>query len=310
MIKKSLAMFATSLALVVILYGAAEACSCLQPQGPAEEMKRSSAVFVGKVISIKDRETDADVFRLLEVRFSLSKSWKGDPKSEQVVFTSPNSAACGYPFSEGSSYLVYANSDGENRLVTGLCTRTRKAEYAGSEIEELDKAASTKRGETTALPKWLIDHFTFMTAGSGRWITDNAEFTSENEPFDKYGTEWKWGVGKQSIRGRLFGMNGSKEAGDFWEYRIYWHPKEKRAVFEQFGAGGIFGVGEMRNVTLGDGKAEKSVEMVFYSPDGSTWHDLHKLIEMQGEHTTHSFKLEAGNWRPQRTYVWRLVRPT
>lgn len=157
-----------------------------------------------------------------------------------------------------------------------------------------------------AIPKWLQEHFAFMTAGTGRWIADNAKFKSEKEPFDAYGTEWQWGVGKKSIKGRLFALKDGKEAAEFWEYRVFWHPAEKRAVFEQFGAGGVFGTGEMRVITTADGKSENNVELIFYAPDGSSWKDLHKLFENENEHTTISFNFKSGSWQAQRTYVWKL----
>lgn len=300
------------LALAIVIassHAAANACTCLPPMGPAEEMRRSDAVFLGKVMSIKRNGSDNDPFRSVEVRFDVVRSWKGEERSEQIVFTSSNSAACGYPFAEGKTYLVYANTGEVKSLVTGLCTRTRKLADAREDITELDKVASSGQSVSTGMPKWLADHFAFMTAGSGRWIADNTKFRTENEPFEKYGTEWKWGLGKRSITGRLFALNGGKEAGEFWEYRVFWHPKEKRAVFEQFGATGVFGIGEMRRVELGGGKSELNVEMIFYSPDGSSWHDLHKLTEAPNEHTTRSFNLQNGSWQPRRTYLWRLEQP-
>jgi hypothetical protein len=156
-----------------------------------------------------------------------------------------------------------------------------------------------------SMPKWLQDHFKYLTFGSGRWIADNAKFKSENEPFDEYGTEWTWGVGKKSIRGRLFALKEGKEVAEFWEYRVFWHPAEMRAVFEQFGAGGVFGTGEMRVVQTAECKSENNVELTFYGPDGASWKDLHKLWESPSEHTTISFDLKEGSWQAKRRYVWK-----
>ncbi len=100
----------------------------------------------------------------------------------------------------------------------------------------------------TPMPKWLQEHMNFITAGTGIWITDNSRFKNENEPFDEYGTEWKWGIGKKSITGRLFGLKDQKEAGDLWEFRLFWHPQERKAILQQFGGNGIVGIGEMRNI--------------------------------------------------------------
>lgn len=157
------------------------------------------------------------------------------------------------------------------------------------------------------MPKWLQDHFAFMTTGTGRWITDNSKYKNENEPFDEYVTEWTWGVGKQSIKGRLYALKDKKEVATFWEYRVFWHPKEKRAVFEQFGIAGVFGTGEMRVIESADGKSENNVELTFYSLDGSSWKDLHKLIERENEHQTQSFDFKDGSWKLKRTYIWKKV---
>jgi hypothetical protein len=173
--------------------------------------------------------------------------------------------------------------------------------------QKADEKAETEIVNQTAMPKWLTDHFAFMTEGTGRWITDNSKFKSENEPFDEYGTQWTWGVGKQSIKGRLFALKGKKEVAEFWEYRVFWHPQEKRAVFEQFGAGGVFGTGEMRVVETSDGKSENNVELTFYAPNSTSWKDLHKLFEKPGEHTTISFGFKDGKWKGQRTYIWKRV---
>ena len=157
------------------------------------------------------------------------------------------------------------------------------------------------------MPKWLQDHFAFMTEGTGRWVTDNSKYKNENEPFDEYVTEWSWGVGKQSIKGRLFALKDKKEVATFWEYRVFWHPQERRVVFEQFGAGGVFGTGEMRVVELAEGKFENNVELIFYAPNGSSWKDLHKLTENKSEHTTQSYVFKDGSWEMKRTYIWRLM---
>jgi hypothetical protein len=156
-----------------------------------------------------------------------------------------------------------------------------------------------------SMPSWLRQHMEFMTRGSGRWITDNSAFKSKDEPSDAYGTEWKWGIGKQSIRGRLFGIQGGKETDTFWEYLLFWHPNERRAIFQQFGSSGVFGTGEMQSLESGD-KTERMTEMVFYTPDGTSWRDLHRLLEFKEMHQTISFDFTGGGWKQGRTYVWKL----
>lgn len=166
------------------------------------------------------------------------------------------------------------------------------------------------RAQKTAepMPNWVQEHFAFMTQGSGRWITDNSTYKSKDEPFDAYGTEWKWGVGKKSIRGRLFALKDKQEVATFWEYQLFWHPQERRVVFEQFGGSGVYGSGELRNITSAD-QTERITEMIFYSPDGTSWRDLHRLFESKDSHQTISYDFKDGSWEQGRTYIWKLEKP-
>ena len=155
-----------------------------------------------------------------------------------------------------------------------------------------------------AVPAWLQDHMIFMTRGSGRWITDNSVFKSENELYDAYLTEWKWGIGKNSIRGRLAAIIDNKEVVTVWEYQLFWHPGENKAILHQFGRNGVFGVGEMVSVE-DDGQTVRNTEMTFFAPDGTSWKDLHNLYEKDDEHKTISFTYKDETWREGRTYTWK-----
>lgn len=155
-------------------------------------------------------------------------------------------------------------------------------------------------------PAWLTAHFEYMTAETGRWIADNSRFKSEDEPFDAYGTQWSWGVGKKSIRGRLFALKDQKEAALFWEFRIFWHPGKQKAIIEQFSGSGIYAVGEMRVIESGESSVNIT-EQSFYVPNGMDFQEMHHLIERAGEHETRSFRLEKGSWKLQRIYIWKKV---
>ena len=58
------------------------------------------------------------------------------------------------------------------------------------------------------IPQWFLND---MESNIGVWITDNDTYVSENEPYTQYGMEWRWGIGKTSIIGRLFGVVDGKE---------------------------------------------------------------------------------------------------
>jgi len=124
--------------------GRAWACTCALPGPPAEELAKSTAVFAGKVIGLNMpigrviRSTDP-----VRVTFRVYAVWKGPAHDRLVVTTARGGASCGYPFSRGSEYLVYARGTASS-LETGICSRTRLLSAAGEDLAAL--------GRGTALP--------------------------------------------------------------------------------------------------------------------------------------------------------------
>lgn len=166
-------------------------------------------------------------------------------------------------------------------------------------------ASPRVHAQAGAIPDWLKEHMAYMTQGSGIWIADNVAFKGENEPFDAYATQWQYGVGKVSLTGVLYGLRDGSQTPNFWEYHVYWHPKEQKAVFQQVGIGGAVGIGEIRNSETGDG-TQRMTEMIFYQPDGTSFRDLHRLYELPNEHKTSSYKFADDDWVLQRQYDWKL----
>jgi hypothetical protein len=142
-----------------------------------------------------------------------------------------------------------------------------------------------------------------LASGTGRWVTDNRAFMSTGERYEQYGLDWSWGLGKQSLKGRLYGIIGGKEAGTFWEFRIFWHPGESRAVIEQFGSDGTYGVGPMTS----DGTGGTRMDQTFYAPDGSTRRTGH-ASSWDGEiHVSAQLEWRGGAWVKDRVYRWSRV---
>lgn len=130
-----------------------ESCGCLsrtakdasQRQQVKAELKRSNAVFSGKVVQIVKKE--AGFFKgNLEVTFEISESWKrvkGRTISiltqAQVTATAPPYVInCGYKFEVGESYLVYVESiSGSGEMLTGSCSRTKKLDDAAADVKVL-----------------------------------------------------------------------------------------------------------------------------------------------------------------------------
>lgn len=117
-----------SFALVIFLFATAEnslACSCVVTPDPLKKQIQnafngSEAVFSGEVVEIKDSLTDP---HNITVKFKAVKNWKGKSGQEVTITTAKESAACGYNFAVGKTYLVYANG-GKDKLMVSNCSRT------------------------------------------------------------------------------------------------------------------------------------------------------------------------------------------
>ncbi|WP_299211532.1 hypothetical protein [uncultured Aquimarina sp.] len=149
-------------------------------------------------------------------------------------------------------------------------------------------------------PDWFTKN---MKQSIGIWITDNSEYKSEKEPFDQYGMEWKWGIGKQSMRGTLYGLIKGKKQGTFWEFRQYWDFEKNQAMVIQYGVDGTIGKGPMI-ITKGD-----KTEMIqdFVSPEGIKSIHGHRSKLNGNKFTVISYDISIdGNWQKKRSYTWYL----
>lgn len=162
-----------------------------------------------------------------------------------------------------------------------------------------DRTSGTASPE---VPGWVRDHFERHVRGSGRWITSNAAYVSEQETDDHYAIEWRWAVGRQGVRGRLFGLRDGDETGTYWELHSYWDPAERRVVADQFGANGAVGTGTIHD--RGDGVFE--VVQTFTAPDGSRSRTRHLTTLGAASQTGTSYGWDQGEWKPRRTYTWNL----
>ncbi|RBW68044.1 hypothetical protein [Bacillus taeanensis] len=115
------------------------ACSCIEPGTPSEELNNSKAVFTGKVLEITEDETNYEK----EVVFEVLSTYKGVTEPQVTLYTGMNSAACGFNFTVGEEYLVYATGDG--RLQTTLCSRTAELAAANEDLKELGKGEEPEK---------------------------------------------------------------------------------------------------------------------------------------------------------------------
>lgn len=118
---------------------AVEACRCRPPPPPKQSLTQAGAVFAGKVVDIKYD----DATRQKTVTMEVSSVWKGEVGKKIVVKTAISSAACGYNFQKGKSYMVYClkrNKKGDEKqatVSTNICTRTRPMSQAGDDVKAL-----------------------------------------------------------------------------------------------------------------------------------------------------------------------------
>ncbi len=154
-------------------------------------------------------------------------------------------------------------------------------------------------------PAWMKEHMAAMVTGDSlRWLTDNRQWQNSDEPFSDYGTRFYWGPNRLSIRGVLFGIHEGRETGAMWNYTLWWHPGERKVLLSQVGAGGAYGVGEMR--LRPDGVYE--TVQAFWGPDGTRTETQHE--ERHPDATTQvglSSSMVDGEWKPGRTYTWHKV---
>jgi len=95
----------------------AQACSCVIPGTPLEELERSNAVFSGQVKETRFKDNR------VEVNFEVYEVWQGEMGPNVSFTTASDSAACGYPFEKGGEYLIYAG-EYSGEFDVNLCSRT------------------------------------------------------------------------------------------------------------------------------------------------------------------------------------------
>lgn len=112
-----------------VAYGSTMPCSCsteMRPLGEAVKASKDTAkaVFVGKVVRVMEpKNEDGSPRGVLLAEFEVVKSWKGVDEKFVIVGTGNVCCTCGYPFTLGRTYIVYAVGDDE--LFTFMCMRTR-----------------------------------------------------------------------------------------------------------------------------------------------------------------------------------------
>lgn len=126
-----------------------------QQQRAERALDRSTAVFAGQVANISKGSPLPGSPARASVSFRVSKVWKG-PEQETLEVTTPRGRpACGYPFSEGRKYLVYA--EGKNMSVNA-CGETTPLSKASAALAALGDGGvlSDTSGGSPARDSWDV----------------------------------------------------------------------------------------------------------------------------------------------------------
>ena len=137
--------------------------------------------------------------------------------------------------------------------------------------------------------------------GEGIWITDNGKYKTENEPYEAYGMEWEWGLGKKSLSGRLYCIQNGRDVRTAWTFLEFWDPQTGELKLLQIGGDGTIGNGTIR---LEKDSSTRSLQ-TFSSPNGTSFTIGHQAKNVNGESHISSFNVDGDQWTPRRSYIWK-----
>jgi hypothetical protein len=122
-------------AVVLLFVGRASplsACSCIPPPPPREAAHEAQAVFFGRAVAVDASGSGS------RIRFQVFASWKGVESDTVTVGTGPGGGMCGFDFTPGQIYVVYAYRKDESRMLgTSICTRTHRWAWDDKDPAEL-----------------------------------------------------------------------------------------------------------------------------------------------------------------------------
>jgi len=138
---------------------AVHACKCVVPGSPAEELEKFDAVFAGEITSVS-HSFDPNVTPYkpgdrTTVGFDVSTVWKGDVHERMYITTPPTGGSCGFAFSEGEPYIVYAslNASGDAGYQASICSRTALLRQAQADLDALGEGRAPRVGTAGPQPE-------------------------------------------------------------------------------------------------------------------------------------------------------------
>ena len=134
------------------------ACECLTVGSGgtdyAKQVRDFDAVFRTTVLQIHELRFPTippkgdEFYRLRLVVFDADAAWAGIKARRVLVFTGIGAGDCGYDFTMGRSYLVWARRDewlAPGELATGICTYTASIEEAKEQLRQLGRPRALER---------------------------------------------------------------------------------------------------------------------------------------------------------------------
>lgn len=134
-----LAVIFISILLIGSFPSITNACSCAELPSVEEEFERSQAVFSGKVVDVREKQS-LKGYITKSVLFEVTNIWKGVKQSQIIITTGQGGGDCGFDFKEGQEYLVYANEStmyGEKSLVSVICDRSNELSSSQEDLKIL-----------------------------------------------------------------------------------------------------------------------------------------------------------------------------
>ncbi len=141
---KKLLAYAFALLISILAPMQAKPCSCIGEANPKQALKAADRVFRGKVLRVEAFDVPVTLFGpdsnhkvpFKRYTIQIQKMLKGKMLRRQIaVITGVGHGDCGFNFTEGKEYIIYAtwrtqflNDEPTVRrfLYTDICTRTTK----------------------------------------------------------------------------------------------------------------------------------------------------------------------------------------
>lgn len=151
--------FLGAIFILVCASANAFACSCAGTPQPCESFWKTDAIFTGTVssqsiISVQRGEgTSRYTTQQVLVRLSVADVFRGEVVGPELeIVTGMGGGDCGYRFEVAKQYLIYASkSVNENRLYTGICSRTRLLSEASDDLKYFYSLPPEGSGSTIAV---------------------------------------------------------------------------------------------------------------------------------------------------------------